>query len=103
MTNTTYNIGDVLYSSWGYDQTNVSFYQIVGKTGKATLVLQEVGKEFVETHGLSDMAGRVVPDVKYKKGGTFKKRVTKYGHVNISSYETLFKYDGTPKYISWYC
>ena len=27
-----YKVGDILYSAWGYDQTNVDFYQIVKKT-----------------------------------------------------------------------
>ena len=29
-------IGDIVYSSWGYDQTNVDFYEVVGKQGKIT-------------------------------------------------------------------
>lgn len=36
-------VGDIFYRSWGYDQTNVDFYQIVsmsktGKTGKAVQI-----------------------------------------------------------------
>lgn len=36
----TPKVGDVFYRSWGYDQTNVDFYELVslsstGKTGKA--------------------------------------------------------------------
>ena len=27
-------IGDILYSSWGYDQTNIDFYQVIGIIGK---------------------------------------------------------------------
>ncbi|CAI3457149.1 hypothetical protein CIRMBP1285_02038 [Enterococcus cecorum] len=27
--NTPYQVGDIFYSSWGYEQTNVTFWQIV--------------------------------------------------------------------------
>ena len=36
-------IGDIVYSSWGYDQTNVDFYEVVGKQGKITYFLQQIG------------------------------------------------------------
>ena len=39
-------VGDVLYSSWGYDQTNASFYEIVKRTPKM-VTLVEVGAEQV--------------------------------------------------------
>lgn len=28
------NINDILYSSWGYEQTNIDYYQVVRKTAK---------------------------------------------------------------------
>lgn len=33
-----YAIGDVLYSSWGYDQTNVDFYQVVEVKAKSVVI-----------------------------------------------------------------
>lgn len=36
-------VGDVFYASWGYDQTNVDFYKVVGKT-KARIKVVEIGK-----------------------------------------------------------
>ncbi|TBR80925.1 hypothetical protein DU472_04510 [Campylobacter novaezeelandiae] len=30
-----YKVGDILYSNWGYEQTNVEFYQVVATTEKA--------------------------------------------------------------------
>ncbi|BFQ96361.1 hypothetical protein DAT1711_15850 [Enterococcus cecorum] len=32
--NTPYQVGDIFYSSWGYEQTNVTFWQIVKLTEK---------------------------------------------------------------------
>jgi hypothetical protein len=49
----TAKIGDVFVRSWGYDQTNVDYYELVeisstGKTGKArqlkTMVVEQLGQ-----------------------------------------------------------
>jgi hypothetical protein len=40
-----HKVGDVFRSSWGYDQTNVNFYQCVALRGKSQLVLREIGAE----------------------------------------------------------
>jgi hypothetical protein len=42
----SFQVGQVLYNSWGYDQTNINFYQIVGVKEKS-IVLQEVCKSIV--------------------------------------------------------
>ncbi|MGI7424103.1 hypothetical protein ACNF6U_10010, partial [Campylobacter coli] len=36
-----YKVGDFLYSSWGYEQTNIDFYQVIATTEK-TIFLAEV-------------------------------------------------------------
>ena len=33
-------IGDIFYNSWGYDQTNIDFYQVVGTTAKTISIRQ---------------------------------------------------------------
>lgn len=35
------HVGDIFYSCWGYDQTNIDFYQVVELRGKHTLILRE--------------------------------------------------------------
>ena len=50
-------IGDVLYNSWGYDQTNIDYYQVVGKTA-AKLRVREIGQDRQYTQS---MAGQCVP------------------------------------------
>jgi len=34
--------GTIFYSSWGYEQTNVSFYQVVKLSGKASVIIREI-------------------------------------------------------------
>jgi hypothetical protein len=40
-------VGDIFYSSWGYDQTNVDFYKVI-RTTKCTADLVEIGKTMVD-------------------------------------------------------
>ncbi len=34
------HVGDIFYTSWGYDQTNIDFYQVVALRGKHTVVVR---------------------------------------------------------------
>jgi hypothetical protein len=36
----SFNVGDILFNQWGYDQTNVDFYQVVATTAKTVTVRQ---------------------------------------------------------------
>jgi len=56
-------VGDLFASSWGYDQTNVEFYKVVGltKSGKSARVRQ-IGMISKANEGGSDMSDSVRPD-----------------------------------------
>lgn len=97
-----FNVGDIFYSSWGYDQTNVSFYQVVEKRGKTTAVLREIKQNTVE--GSTERHGMACDVVGVKDafiGDEIKKRHGKYGF-KLSCSERLYKWDGKPCYKSWY-
>jgi hypothetical protein len=51
-------IGDVLKSSWGYEQTNVDYYEVTKVCGKHVEV-KSIGKHYEETAG--NMSGRCYP------------------------------------------
>jgi hypothetical protein len=54
-------IGDIFVSSWGYEQTNINFYQVIGKTGSGkSVTLAPMSKERV---GSSGYENKVVPGV----------------------------------------
>jgi len=38
-------VGDLLYDSWGYDQTNVDFYQVIEKKGQTMKISKINGKQ----------------------------------------------------------
>lgn len=44
----TLAVGTVLYRTWGYDQTNVDFYQVVA-LGKASIQVRKIGYSTVTT------------------------------------------------------
>lgn len=55
-------VGDMFYTSWGYEQTNVDFFQIVELVGKTSARVREVHPQMVEEKAVSGMSA----DRKYK-------------------------------------
>jgi len=53
-------LGDIFYTSWGYDQTNVDFYKVVGVLAKSVEVVG-IGSKIVDSDRGVDY---VVPDVR---------------------------------------
>lgn len=74
--NADYAIGDILYSSWGWEQTNVSFYQVIALKGKASLVVKEVSATYRYTHS---MAGYKKPIVDQFITDELVARINKHG------------------------
>lgn len=92
-----YEVGQILYNSWGYEQTNVNFYQIVEVKAKS-IVIQEIDQE--RQYSQSD-AGTCMP---IKDSFASEKQIVKMitirvydGKVNY--YVHLSTWDGKPK--SW--
>jgi|TARA_E500000318_G_C3448181_1_gene167752 hypothetical protein len=90
-----YKVGDILVSCWGYDQTNVDYYQIVDRT-KCMAILQPIGSEYVDTH-CSGSYHSSMPKKDYFIGAPMKKKVGPYG-VSISSFQNASLWDGHAKY-----
>jgi hypothetical protein len=64
-------VGDVLRSSWGYDQTNIDFYEVVGLIGKSMVEIREIGGAGYED---GFMSGQVVPLKGDFRGEPMRKR-----------------------------
>lgn len=100
-------VGDILYSSWGYDQTNIDWYVVVAvsPSGK-TVTLREVAGTCIDEPGPTDarasthdtmvpVAAHIVPDKK-----PLRRRIspTDYGYsVSIESYAGAWLWDGRPR------
>jgi len=56
----TFKVGDILYQSWGYDQTNIDFFQVVSILPKS-VVIRGIGQKVVNgSEGF--MCENVMPD-----------------------------------------
>lgn len=67
-----FKVGDFIYSSWGYEQTNVDFFEIIEIKSPNTIILREVEQERKET---SFMAGNTIPLKGCYISNPLKKRV----------------------------
>lgn len=88
-------VGTILYDSWGYDQTNVDFYEVVRLVGKKSVVIREVASAYVgETGGPSENVVAIAGDYISDEYGT--KRVNEYNRVRMNSFSTAGVWDGSP-------
>lgn len=95
-------VNDILYTSWGYDQTNVEFYKVLEVIGKRKVKLIEIGYDLL-ADGPNGMSGKVFPEVLKEIGEPFEKMVTNGSTVKIHSFAYAHKWDGEKAvYCSWY-
>lgn len=81
MDNQTVKIGDVFVYSWGYEQTNVDYYQVVGLKGKATVLLRKIAK--VSGESISFFSGYCTPAIDEFIGEVFAKRLSKCNTIKM--------------------
>ena len=106
-----FKVGEYVVNTWGYEQTNVEFYEVIEVKNK-TILVQEVGCMQVvgsmQSHG---MANDVVPDgipLKDSKPFLLKLKMVKWSDkpeckiCNPKSYYYFHKWSGKPQYQSWY-
>jgi hypothetical protein len=91
-------VGDILHSSWGYDQTQSDFYQITELVGKKSVKFREIASNKTYDHSMS---GTNTPIKDEFIGGEYTKQYGIYG-AKLSSFETARKWDGRPKHWSSY-
>lgn len=82
-------VGDILRASWGYDQTNIDWYEVTALVGAQMVELRELDQERAETGSL---VGHCVPLVGCYKGEAIRK-IARDGAVKLTSYATAFKAD----------
>ena len=92
-------VDDILCASWGWEQTNITWYQVTKLVGKKSVEIREIHGKKTYDH---DMSGTCLP-IKddFVNDKVIKKVATIYG-VKVNSYETAQKWDGTSAYFSCY-
>lgn len=100
----SFKVGDILHCSWGYDQTNCDFYQVVEVTDKS-IWIREIGHTTVGPDGFMCTYLMPAKDKFLKNAPVMRKTVqNSWGedYVTMSSYSSASKWDGKKKYSSWY-
>lgn len=89
--------GDILYSSWGYDQTNVDYYEVLS-ISKAMAVIQKIEKRILPGGGRGSDKVVPVPGKMHPRSKPLRKRPRSDGSVTLSSYANAYPWDGKPKH-----
>lgn len=95
--------GDIFYSSWGYDQTNIDFYKVIEKVGKGSVKIAPVENKIVHEQSTQttdavvpylagDLSGRAfTARIKYVCWDDYKTPRISIGH------RDAWLWDGVPK------
>lgn len=97
-------VGDVVFTDWGYEQTNANYYQVLRVPSPRSVVVRELETERIEDAPMS-MTGRAVPRL-----GEFRpcakeitRRAVALHTINIGDCEGCGrKWDGEPRRVTWY-
>ena len=94
-------VGDIFYSSWGYEQTNIDFYQVVGVTDK-TVKLRKISQENDWSEDRNN-GGKTIPKANEFTGEAFsRKRRDGHEFLKISDYCYAYPWDGKPQSFTSY-
>lgn len=96
-------VGDIFVSSWGYDQTNVDYFQVTELKGPKMVLVREIGGKVVDrdSHGTSETVVAVPdkfvgpPMLKKIRGGA--KNTLSF---KVNSFASAYMWDGKPDHQS---
>lgn len=92
-----WTVGDVFYNSWGYEQTNIDWYQVVALKPKS-IVIRPIAKNYKET---GFMCGDSQPRRNDFTGEPRTKPLSEDGRVRMT-HGGCSKWDGKPAHESHY-
>ena len=87
-------VGDIIVSSWGYDQTNIDFYKIVKQTASSVWI-QKLKKQYLEQTGWAHY--KVVPSDEFASQTQSVKRYKTGEYVSIDGRIGARLWDGKPE------
>lgn len=91
----SFNIGDYLYCSWGYDQTNINFYKVTKLIGKNKIEVVRCKNKITGSGCQSDyvIAGEEIK-------GSEKNYIvnSQYNSIRVHSFASASKWNGEAKF-----
>ena len=89
-------VGDVFYSTWGYEQTNIDFYQVVALKGTTMATFRKI-KSDARNIGFCSYMVKPIPNSFTEKSEPFTRKINDYGNVpsckGPTDYEELYLTD----------
>jgi hypothetical protein len=92
-------VGTMFYRTWGYEQTNVDFYEVVALRGKRTVMLRPIVADTIEC---GSMSGTATPVAGKFKGEAFAARASSANEIRIDGRKAVQVWAGRPITCSWY-
>ncbi len=89
--------GHILVSTWGYEQTNVDFYQVTRVVSPQTIEVRPIGSTTIQDTGWAQ--GRCIPLIDHFTGEPMLKRPQDGDTIKIESYSYARLWDGKP--VAW--
>lgn len=77
-----YSTGDVVYNSWGYEQTNIDFYQVL-KVNKSSVTLRRIAQNSNDHGGASGGHSQPCRNEFLQDSKPFTKRLQKDGWISF--------------------
>lgn len=102
---TKMELGDILVSSWGYDQTNAHFYQII-KISKCFVTVREIDAHRIDCLGPNNYVevARKTPKRDKFVSNNIRRKIQQYNgehYIKIESYEHASKWNGKPATVTF--
>lgn len=106
-------VGDIFSFSWGYEQSNINYFQVVGLKGTKQVIIREIAYKITETTGYESYKVAPCKDVFLENSQFIKdneigavKQVKQLGngriYINIESFGFCSLWDGTDDVMTCY-
>jgi len=113
----SFKVGDILASSWGWEQTNIDLYQVVALNGETMVTVKPVRLPVARMKAVSGMSedvafqlpapGTIIAaddakPIRRRVKNCYKDNRAEGDRIEISGYERAYHYNGEKMYRSWY-
>jgi len=99
------NPGAIFRFSWGYDQTNLNFYQVISRKGSMVKIREIMQDSVKGSEGFMAENRIAVKDKFIEDAPVLTKKVQftkEKPYITMASYGWCSLWDGKPNYCSWY-
>jgi hypothetical protein len=96
----TIKVGDIIHHSWGWEQTQCDFYQVLEVTAHGATIQAITAQSLEGSDGF--MSDRRLPVRDDFHGEPLKVRISGHNYVTTLPHGSAGLWDGQAKYCSWY-